>query len=69
MEEQEKTYRLSRDSAARCLARCGAKVTHTTITTNRPVGLKQLAAIDCLVNHHDYRWVRETSKKRQEENE
>jgi hypothetical protein len=69
MTEEEKKYRITRDSAVRCLARCGAKIGGITITTRKPVGLKQLAAIDCLVNHHDFRWVRETEKKKQEDSE
>lgn len=56
-------------SAVQCLTRNGAKVGGVTITTRGTVGLKMLSAIDCLVNHHNFHWVRsKESKHKREDN-
>lgn len=68
-EERNHGFTQKQNSAVQCLLRCGAKVSAATITTNKLVGLRQLSAIDCLVHHHGYRWVRETTRKQKEENE
>lgn len=52
-------------TAIQCLLRNRAKVTPGTITTFGDVGLKQLAAIDCLVNHYNFTWVRKEPKKQE----
>ena len=56
-------------SAIQCLLRNKAKVSPGVITTQGFIGLKQLSAIDCLVHHHNFLWVRETGHKRREDTE
>jgi hypothetical protein len=55
-------------TAIQCLLRNKQKVTAATITVTGNVGLKQWAAIDCLVNHHNFALVRKDAPKKQEEN-
>ena len=61
--------RLQEMDALKSLQRNGAKVKGMTIETSKPVGLHLLTAIDCLVHHHKYSWVRKEPKhKSQEDN-